>query len=209
MPPRPTLRIAEIFAAIQGEGLRQGRPATFIRLTGCNLRCPFCDTKSAWRGGRPMSAASVGNRVRNIEKRRPSGWVCLTGGEPLAQNVGPLVERLHDDGFLVQVETNGTIPADTAFDWVTVSPKPPGYRVAPDFRRTAREVKLVVSRELTPPAVRRVRGDFPDTVPIFLQPESNRPASRKRTVRLFNQMLREGLADIRLGVQLHKVYGLP
>ncbi|MBN1939519.1 MAG: 7-carboxy-7-deazaguanine synthase QueE [Candidatus Aminicenantes bacterium] len=209
MPPQPILRIAEIFAGVQGEGLRLGRPTIFIRLSGCNLRCPFCDTKNAWQGGRPMSVAAIGTRVKSLRGRRPGDWICLTGGEPLDQDIGPLVERLHRSGFRIQVETNGTIPSDAAIDWVTVSPKPPGYEVAPIFRETAREVKLVVSRELTPSVIRRIRSGFPAAVPIFLQPESNRPKSRLRAVRLFNRTVREGLSDIRLGIQLHKVYGLP
>jgi organic radical activating enzyme len=208
MPLQPTLKIAEIFSGIQGEGLRLGRPAVFVRLVGCNLRCSFCDTKNAWRGGQAMTVAAIAARVGHIAKRWPAGWICLTGGEPFVQDIGPLVERLHRDGFRLQVETNGTIPSDAAFDWVTVSPKPPAYDAAPEFRQAAREVKLVVSRELTLSVVRRIRSEFPAAVPIFLQPESNRPESRMRAVRLLNRALGERIADVRLGIQLHKVYGL-
>ncbi len=142
-----------------------------------------------------------------MENARPSGWICLTGGEPFAQAVGPLVEQLRQSGFRLQVETNGTIPAGPSFDWVTVSPKPPDYDVVPEFRQTAREVKLVVSRELSFAALRRVRSEFPSSVPVILQPESNRPESRARAVRLLERSLRETMPDIRLGIQLHKVYG--
>jgi len=207
MPPRPTLKIAEIFAGLQGEGLRMGRPSIFVRLAGCNLRCSFCDTKYAWRGGRAMSAATIAAQVKRLGRRKAGGWICLTGGEPLAQDVGPLVNRLRHDGFRVQVETNGTMPGPGDIDWVTISPKPPDYAVIPSLRRRAREIKLVVSRELNLSVIRRVRAEIPAGVPIFLQPESNLPESRAQAVRLVRKTTAEGLDDIRLGVQLHRIYG--
>ncbi|MCX6564862.1 MAG: 7-carboxy-7-deazaguanine synthase QueE [Candidatus Aminicenantes bacterium] len=208
MPAQPTLKITEIFAGIQGEGLRLGRPALFVRLAGCNLRCSFCDTKNAWSGGRTMTIEAVAAALKRNRKSWSVDWVCLTGGEPFTQDIGPLVDHFHRDGFRVQVETNGTIFKDHTFDWVTVSPKPPRYEVAAEFLGQARDVKLVVSRELTLPAVRRVRADFPASIPIFFQPESNRADSRGRAVRLLQRALSEGLEEIRLGVQLHRVFGL-
>ena len=208
MPPQPSLKIAEIFDGIQGEGLRAGLPAVFIRLAGCNLSCPFCDTKTAWRGGRTLPVSAVLEKAERLAKSRPDKWVCLTGGEPFAQDIGPLVRRLRGDGFGVQVETNGTIPGLVDVDWVTVSPKPPLYEVREQFRKHAREVKLVVSRELTLAVIARVRGEFPPDVPVFLQPESNLPESRTRAVRLLRRTIASNLTGIRLGVQLHRVYGL-
>ncbi len=208
MPGQPTAKIAEIFAGIQGEGLRLGRPALFVRLAGCNLRCSFCDTKNAWSGGRTMTVEAIAAALKRNRKDWSGDWICLTGGEPLTQDIGPLVDRFHRDGFRIQVETNGTIFQDHALDWVTVSPKPPRYEVAPGFPGRTREVKLVVSGELTLPAVRRVRADFSASVPIFLQPDSNRGESRERAVRLLKRALAEGLGEIRLGAQLHRIFGL-
>jgi len=135
-------------------------------------------------------------------------WVCLTGGEPFLQDIGPLIDRFHRGGLRVQVETNGSIFKDHSIDWVTVSPKPPAYEAAAEFLGRAREVKLVVSRELTLRAVRRVRESFPASIPVFFQPESNKPESRARAVRLLRRSLAAGLEEIRLGVQLHRVFGL-
>ncbi len=204
----PTLKTIEIFASVQGEGLRQGEPTIFIRLAGCNLRCGFCDTKKAWRGGREMSVESIVEEAGRLRRDFPTTWVCLTGGEPLAQDVRPLILRLHDEGFRVQVETNGTFPPAPLADWHTVSPKPPDYDVHPAFRRRAREVKLVVCRALSLDNVRTVRAAFPRTVPLILQPQSSARWSIRKAVDLLEGASRAGLEGIRLSVQLHKVYGL-
>jgi 7-carboxy-7-deazaguanine synthase len=195
MPRPPTLKTIEIFASVQGEGLRQGEPTVFIRLAGCNLRCGFCDTK-------------IVNEARRLRGEFPTTWVCLTGGEPLAQNVRPLIDRLHAEGVRVQIETNGTFPPAPLADWHSVSPKPPDFAVHPGFKKQAREVKLVVCRELDLDGVRTVRAAFPPTVPVILQPQSNARWSVKRAVGLLESASRAGLEGIRLSVQLHKIYGL-
>jgi 7-carboxy-7-deazaguanine synthase len=204
----PTLKTTEIFASVQGEGLRQGEPTIFVRLSGCNRRCSFCDTKKARRGGRETPVDEILAEVERLRRRSPAGWVCLTGGEPLAQDIGPLVRLLHLRGLRVQVETNGTFPPEPLADWHTVSPKPPDYDVHPGFVKRAREVKLVVCRALTLDAVRAVRGTFPPSVPLILQPQSNAAWSRKKAMRLLEDACRSGLGGIRVSVQLHKVYGL-
>ena len=204
----PTLKTIEIFASVQGEGLRQGEPTAFVRLAGCNRRCGFCDTKTAWKGGRETPVDAIVAEVLRLQPGLPAAWVCLTGGEPLAQDVRPLVDRLHEEGFLVQIETNGTFPPDRRADWHTVSPKPPDYDVHPEFLRLAREVKLVVCRALSLDALRKVRAAFPAETPILLQPQSNAAWSRLKAMKLLEGARRSGLGGIRLSVQLHKVYGL-
>ncbi len=127
MPRQLTLKIVEIFASIQGEGLRQGEPTIFIRFSGCNLRCSFCDTKRAWRAGQEMSIKEIMTKVLEENRQFPCYWVCLTGGEPLLQPLEPLVRVIRKDGFYVQIETNGTLKPLVEADWWTVSPKPPDY----------------------------------------------------------------------------------
>lgn len=100
------MRITEIFFSIQGESSHAGRPCVFVRLTGCNLRCTWCDSEYTFTGGERMSLEDVTARVK--------GYGCnlveITGGEPLAQaEVFPLIERLCDDGFEVLIETSGSI----------------------------------------------------------------------------------------------------
>ena len=204
----PTLKTTEIFASVQGEGLRQGEPTIFVRLSGCNRRCDFCDTKKAWRGGRETPVEKIVGEVLRLRRGFPAAWVCLTGGEPLAQDIRPLVRRLHEEGLKVQVETNGTFPPEPGADWLTVSPKPPDYDVHPGFLKRAREVKLVVCRTLTIDAVRTIRKSFPPEIPLILQPQSNAPWSRKKALKILEDAYRRGLSNIRLSVQLHKVYGL-
>jgi 7-carboxy-7-deazaguanine synthase len=208
MPPPPTLKIAEIFASVQGEGLRQGEPTIFVRLAGCDKKCSFCDTKYAWQGGRVWTVEQILDRVRTIRRDRAARWVCLTGGEPYMQDVRLLVRRLKKEHFLVQVETNGTRYYPTAADWITVSPKPKDYLVRTELARQAKEVKLVATRDLGLAVVRRIRRAFQKRIPLLLQPESNRRWSQKHAIRLLNEAAAAGLENIRVSVQLHKVFGL-
>ena len=207
--PRPhTLKTTEIFASVQGEGLRQGEPTIFVRLAGCNLRCGFCDTKKAWEGGQETAIEAIVEEVVRLRREYPTAWVSITGGEPLAQDIHPLTLRLHVAGFRVQIETNGTFPPVAHADWYTVSPKPPDYDVHPRLKKAAREVKLVVCRSLTLDDIRTVRALFPPTTPVILQPQSNAVWSRKRTLQLLLGASRSGLPNVRLSVQLHKIYGI-
>jgi len=208
MPQPHTLKIVEIFPSIQGEGLRQGEPTIFIRLAGCNLRCSFCDTKYAWQGGRRLSVDLVLKRTRDIRKRFPADWVSVTGGEPYLQDLAALILGLKKDGLKVQVETNGTVFQPLAADWITVSPKPKDYACHPRIRRKAREVKLVVTRALTFETVKRLREEFPEATPLLLQPESKAPWSRAKSLRLLDHSLRQGLKNVRVSFQLHKIYNI-
>lgn len=101
------MKVCEIFRSIQGEGPDQGRPCTFIRFAGCNLRCSWCDTPGALAGGTDMDGDGILARVRELG----GTYVCITGGEPLLQ--GPpllsLVKSLASLGYTIGIETNGTI----------------------------------------------------------------------------------------------------
>lgn len=135
-----TFSVKEIFYTLQGEGANAGRPAVFCRFAGCNLWsgreedrataiCKFCDTDfigtDGTKGGKYQTAEDLANCIElhwpsQDRKRR---FVVLTGGEPMLQINEMLVQSLHDRGFEIAVETNGTIKAVPGIDWVCVSPK--------------------------------------------------------------------------------------
>ena len=112
-------KVNDIFSSLQGEGHHTGRAATFVRFAGCNLKCPFCDTD--FTHYREMSAEEIVESVKQYTTR----FVVLTGGEPSLQVDDTLVAALHEAGFYIAVETNGTRLLPESIDWVTVSPKQP------------------------------------------------------------------------------------
>lgn len=111
------LRVNETFLSLQGEGHFTGTPAFFLRLAGCNLACPFCDTNH--QSYKEMSEDEI---VLEACRHKPR-HIVITGGEPALQLTQSLVDKLHEAGFFIQVETNGTLPLPEGIDWVTVSPK--------------------------------------------------------------------------------------
>ena len=110
-------RINDIFYSLQGEGHNTGRAAVFIRFAGCNLRCPFCDTE--FDTYREMDDEQILAAISPY----PARFVVLTGGEPTLQVDEAFVELLHQHGYEVAMESNGTRPAPQNLDWLTVSPK--------------------------------------------------------------------------------------
>lgn len=112
-------RVNEIFYSLQGEGFWTGTPMVFLRLSGCNLACPFCDTLHAM--GQWMDSGDILREIQAAggDCRR----VCITGGEPSLQLDAALVEILHGAGYTLHVETNGTRPLPDGVDWVCLSPK--------------------------------------------------------------------------------------
>lgn len=176
------LRVLEIFDSLQGEGYWTGIPMTFVRLAGCNapelgLGCTgWCDTRESWNptAGEDMEVGEIARRVHLPR-------LCLTGGEPLLQGEGVawLAGEAQRRSKQVHVETNGTVdppavnpPASRGrvFAWVTVSPKPPGYEVAPGWEGLVDELKLVADKHLDAATAERVAAAHPEAV-VFIQPE--------------------------------------
>ena len=116
-------KINEVFYTLQGEGAHSGIPAVFVRFSGCNLRCPWCDTD--FSDFTEMSADEIVREALSLydipnERRK---MLVLTGGEPSLQVDEPLIDALHDAGFYICIETNGTRPLPDGIDWITCSPK--------------------------------------------------------------------------------------
>jgi len=111
-----TLRITEIFYSIQGEASTSGLPTVFVRLTGCPLRCTYCDTEYAFHGGEKMQIAQIVEKINAFN----CPLVCITGGEPLAQpNVNTLMDVLCEQGYQVSLETSGAIDVSRVNSSVT------------------------------------------------------------------------------------------
>jgi 7-carboxy-7-deazaguanine synthase len=122
-----SLRITEIFLSIQGESQSQGWPTVFVRLTGCPLRCRWCDTAYAFHGGTRMTLDEIVSRIEAFGVSH----VTVTGGEPLAQpGCLPLLSRLADLGFVVSLETSGALDVSQVDERVikVMDLKPPGSR---------------------------------------------------------------------------------
>ena len=173
--------VKEIFLTIQGEGAQAGIAAVFLRFSGCNLWsglerdraaavCKFCDTQfvgtDGINGGKFQTAHDLAKAV--TQQWRGAGgqkWVVCTGGEPLLQLDETLIAELHQAGFKIAVETNGTVKAPNGIDWLCVSPK----AAAPLVQRSGNELKLVYPQAENSPK------DFEDLdFTVFsLQPRDN------------------------------------
>lgn len=114
-------RINEIFYSLQGEGHNTGRAAVFVRFAGCNRQCSFCDTD--FSEYEEMSVQEIIERIKSLIPHPSSVMIVLTGGEPSLQVDDKLIDALHETGFYVAMETNGSNRVPDSIDWVTVSPK--------------------------------------------------------------------------------------
>jgi 7-carboxy-7-deazaguanine synthase len=219
--------IAEIFKSIQGEGTRAGLPCIFVRLTGCNLRCTWCDTAYAFHGGKKMSVEEVLARVDELAGRaegKPGSQAAvplveLTGGEPLLQDeIIPLSEKLIAAGYAVMIETSGerfigNLPAEV-IKIVDVKCPDSGEPGTFELRNLEAlsgndEVKFVLStrrdyefaRDFTEQhgLARRVKQVL--FSPVFEDPQGKWPGLEPRE--LVEWILADGL-PVRLGLQLHK-----
>jgi 7-carboxy-7-deazaguanine synthase len=216
--------ITEIFKSIQGEGTRAGLPCIFVRLTGCNLRCTWCDTAYAFHGGKKMTVEEVLGRVDELAGRQAGAGataplVELTGGEPLLQEeIYPLAEKLLDSGYTVMIETSGErfigrLPKEV-IKIVDVKCPDSGEPDTFEMRNLEEltksdEVKFVLATRRDYEFARgftqehalagRVREVF--FSPVFEDPEGKWPGLEPR--QLAEWILADGL-PVRLGLQLHK-----
>ena len=219
--------ITEIFKSIQGEGTRAGLSCIFVRLTGCNLRCTWCDTAYAFHGGKKMSVDEVLARVDELAGRREGSQsvhavvplVELTGGEPLLQEeIYPLAEKLLAGGYTVLIETSGErfvgrLPREVI---KIVDVKCPDSGEADTFEiknldvlSANDEVKFVLSTRRDYEFARQFTQQhrLTDRVravlfsPVFDDPEGKWQGLQPRA--LVEWILADGLA-VRLGLQLHK-----
>ncbi|UEM18643.1 7-carboxy-7-deazaguanine synthase [Skermanella mucosa] len=206
--------VKELFKTLQGEGAHAGRAAVFCRFAGCNLwsgrerdretaACRFCDTDFVGTdgegGGRFGNAAELAGAIAGTwGPGTPHRYVVFTGGEPLLQLDGALVEAVHAEGFEIAIETNGTLEPPPGVDWICVSPKAGADWVL----RRGHELKLVFPQPQFDPAELE---DLPFRH-FWLQPMdgADRVANTARAVAYCRDHPRW-----RLSLQTHKLIGIP
>ena len=204
-------RVNEIFYTLQGEGAHSGISAVFVRFSGCNLRCPWCDTD--FSDYTEMSAGEIVAEALDLydipnERRK---MLVLTGGEPSLQVDAPLIDALHAAGFYICVETNGTRPLPKGIDWITCSPKE-GTRLA---LTQADEVKVVFTGTYDPEVWRgKIQAEHWMLQPLRYTGEWLMMSGIDEWEDDRNDNLPETVRYIlshpfwRLSVQLHKIAGL-
>ncbi|MBO4221969.1 7-carboxy-7-deazaguanine synthase QueE [Bradyrhizobium neotropicale] len=213
------LPLNELFETIQGEGSKTGMPSTFVRLQGCEVGCPWCDTKHTWHmteaapllevldktgSDARFAWVSVGQLVHLVSERR-SRHVVLTGGEPCQYDLETLTAQLLDAGLSVQIETSGTEPVRAEADvFVTLSPKlnmPGGRTIVEATLERADEVKMPIGKLDDVTRLERLlsrRKSLLTQQQIWLQPLSE---SQKAT-----ELCRQAAAERgwRVSLQMHK-----
>lgn len=216
-----SLDVVRVWRTIQGEGPFAGNPAVFVRLAGCNLQCPACDTDYTGRRIRMSVDDLLTAILKDLCKTvRPSPpLVVLTGGEPLRQDVGPLCCALHVAGVMVQVETNGALGPKIHYDHVIIvcSPKVPKIheRLADevDYYKYVLQAGCVDPRDGLPTSIlengvrpARPRQDF-EFHRVYVQPldEGDQTLNEANAAAAVESSMRFGY---RLGVQMHKYVGL-
>lgn len=196
-----TRKINEIFYSLQGEGAHTGTPSVFVRFSGCNLKCPFCDTRH--EDGREMTDGEIIDEINEY----PAQWIILTGGEPALHIDGAFIRRLKKTtGKKVAIETNGTVRLPAGIDWVTVSPKKGicgDERLGEVVAERADEIKIVdLGQDLEPYFSLPCRKE---KTKMYLQPcyvpdQSQREINMRSTIRRVSDDPR-----FTLSVQLHRL----
>lgn len=199
------MKVNEIFYSLQGEGRNTGRAAVFVRFSGCNLRCPFCDTN--FSDYHEMMPEEIVSEVSQF----PARFVVLTGGEPALQVTEEFVDKLHDAGFEVAIETNGTLPLPMNIDWVTVSPKKEGGDNVSlgEQQRLPDEIKVIfdgttVPEYFLPPGL---MTDSSRSSLLYLQPcDVGDPLRNREIIEACVEYVKSH-PQWRLSLQTHKLVG--
>lgn len=207
------LKVQSIFLTLQGEGPFAGHPSVFLRLGGCNLACHFCDTE--FESFKDMKLADIRQELHklalNTQGHRSKNLIVITGGEPLRQNIIPLCQILIDDGFTVQIETNGTLYQDLP-DAVHVicSPKNTGAGygpLRPDMLARAQALKFIVSQhDALYHDVPNV-GQAGSTLPVYVQPMDVQDTIKNQENMAYAAKLAQEQGYI-LSLQTHKILGI-
>ena len=200
------LPVYETFYSWQGEGCHLGKSAYFIRLFGCPVHCPWCDSAATWHPDH--IPAHVGKfspqELAELAADRGPRIVVITGGEPAIHDLRELTERLHANKLKIHLETSGAFPLLGTFDWVTVSPKE-WKKPTLDCIVRADELKIIVDSLQAIDFWEKEIGHLWTTQSIWLNPEWSKRQDFE-ILQLINQKVKEGKHPYRAGYQLHKIF---
>lgn len=190
------MKVNEIFYSLQGEGFHTGTAAVFVRLSGCNLRCPFCDTD--YTSGQEMTESEIADAV----SRFPARHVVITGGEPSLFLTESIVDELHARNKYVAVETNGTHSLPQNVDWITLSPKDAFVAEAAPTLQYCDELKVVYDGRPLP--------DYSHitTEHRFLQPCDIGSADENQRITAAAVNYIKSHPEWRLSLQTHKIINI-
>ena len=218
--------VNDCYICVQGEGVQTGLAMVLLRLHGCEVGCPWCDTKETWDfdeanqvetltealGANARYAFMTPDAIATTIRTRYAGpkWVLVTGGEPAQYDLKPLVAALHLAGYQVALETSGTEIGhiEAGFDWVCVSPKidmPGGKPIRWEALAVADEIKQVVGKQADIDRLDSLLAEvtLKENVQLCLQPVSLSPKATQLCIDIVQQR------GWRLSVQLHKLIGQP
>ena len=192
-----TYPIVETFHSVQGEGHHTGVSAFFIRLGGCDVHCPWCDTKESWNAKRHPQR-TVTELAEEVKEAKPAISI-ITGGEPLMHDLTPLTTAIKQLNIPVHLETSGSHPFSGNFDWVTFSPKQflaPHSSIYP----RANELKVVIVNEYDFKWAEQQAALVPHETVKYLQPEWSTTKSKDL---IFHYVLKH--PQWRISLQTHKL----
>jgi organic radical activating enzyme len=192
------LNVNEIFYSLQGEGGRQGEASIFVRLSGCNLQCDFCDTDFA--EGKVMHPGQILEEIRPF----PCRWIVWTGGEPTLQLTGEILRFFRQQGYRQAIESNGHRPLPEGLDYTVVSPKGPDTAYARKINPRVDEVRLPVEKDRDIPPIETL----PAAGQYFLSPVfTSDERSTQAHIRYCVDYIRRH-PEWRLSLQIHKLIGI-
>jgi len=196
--------VFEIFHSWQGEGTHAGRSAFFIRLAGCPIRCPWCDSAGTWNAddAQKFSAETLAEKA---SAARPD-FVVITGGEPAIHDLSPLCDALHAANLHVHIETSGAFPIRGKIDWITLSPKTRRLPLSENWS-LADEVKIIVpaTEELDFWLEKISRERLRPSASVWLHPEWAQ-RENPRVLGAISACVCERGFPFRAGWQLHKLF---
>ncbi len=196
------LPVMESFYTLQGEGFHSGRAAYFIRFSGCDVGCVWCDVKESWET-QPEQVKSI-DEIVNWVVTYPSKFVVLTGGEPAMYNLNELVEKLKENKMYVAIETSGVYPLNGSVDWYTFSPKK-FKKPCDEAYEKANELKVIIYNKSDFKWALEHQVKVNSNCLLYLQPEWSK---LDEMTPLIVDFIKEN-PDWKMSIQSHKYINIP